>query len=70
MKRNNNKKEGALKSDGVLRVSFRGWCKVLEREQKHYPLFKGKKLNQESLQKLFDKGKTPIEALNDLGTAT
>lgn len=51
-------------------VAYEKWIKKLNNEKKHYKLFKGVELNPDSLEYLFKKGKTPIEALNDLSTAS
>ena len=52
-----------------LRVPFEEWLNEVQREQKHYPLFKGEKLNEKFLLELYNRGKSPIDALNDLSTA-
>jgi hypothetical protein len=45
------------------------WLRQVKKEQKHYALFKGRELNPDMLQDLWQQGKSPINALNDLSTA-
>jgi hypothetical protein len=47
---------------------FRKWLKQVKKEQKNYPLFKGKEISEEALRNLFWDEKSPIDALNDLST--
>lgn len=51
-------------------ATFQKWFKQVKKEQNNYPLFKGKELNESYLRKFFFDGKTPVETLNDLSTAT
>lgn len=48
---------------------FNKWMETVNNEKEHYPLFKGRELNEQHLKDLFKEGKEPIDALNDLITA-
>lgn len=48
---------------------FKQWLVKVKKEQNYYPLFKGVDLDEEQLKELWKLDKSPIEALNDLGTA-
>jgi hypothetical protein len=45
---------------------FQKWLKKVKLEQKHYPILKGKEINDTLLRRYFDDNKTPIESLNDI----
>jgi hypothetical protein len=47
---------------------FQKWLKQIKKEQRHYKLFKGIEISESALRTLFDEGKSPIDALNDLST--
>lgn len=47
---------------------FQKWLKKVKCEQKHYPILKGKEINNNVLRRYFDDNKTHIEALNDIIT--
>lgn len=47
---------------------FQKWLKRVKNEQKHYPALKGKEISESVLRGYFDKGKPPIETLNDILT--
>lgn len=49
---------------------FQKWLKLVKKEHKNYPLFKGKEINENYLRNQFGKGKSPIDALNAICTAT
>jgi hypothetical protein len=50
------------------RVSLIYWLKMVIEEKQHYPIFKDKELNENALYTLWEMGKSPIDALNDLST--
>ena len=47
---------------------FQRWLKQVKKEQKNYGAFAGKEISESPLRKLFNDGKSPIDALNDLST--
>lgn len=47
---------------------FQKWLKQVKKEQKHYPALKGKEINESALENLFNNGKSPVNALNDILT--
>lgn len=49
---------------------FNQWLSEVKKEQNYYPMFKGRDLDEQQLKELWKEKKTPIDALNDLGTVT
>lgn len=49
--------------------AYRTWLLQVKEEQKHYPLFKGRELDEDQLLELWKEGRSPIDALNALATA-
>jgi hypothetical protein len=49
---------------------FQQWLKSVKKEQRRYPVLKGKEINEGYLRAYFSDGKTPIDALNDIITRT
>ncbi len=45
---------------------FQKWLKKVKGEQKHHPILKGKKINEQALRRYFDDAQTPIMALKDI----
>lgn len=44
------------------------WLRKVEEEKQHYPSLKNRELNEKALIELYEIGKSPIDALNDLIT--
>lgn len=55
---------------GLEIKTFEQFMVEVNREKKHYALFRDVELDERQLFQLFIEGKSAIEALNDLSTAT
>lgn len=49
---------------------FNEWLGKIKIQQRYYPILKNKKLNEDDLRIMFNRGITPIDALNALITQT
>lgn len=61
--------KAALPQANVTCRAYRTWLQQVKVEQQHYKLFKGVDLNEADLFELWQEGKSPVDALNDLSTA-